>query len=96
MWLYHRGPDAQRQVIRRQRRKDMPAEPRSIDALSIPQELRNFRDQDFLIADVDMDDGGKLLIFSMVENVARLHAVPYWQGDGTFKSALELFQQLYT
>jgi hypothetical protein len=64
--------------------------------LVIPQRYSaTLRDEQFYLADREVR-GGRLLIFSTMENLHRLAECKHWFADGTFSTVPLLFYQLYT
>ena len=94
--VYAGNRDAMRQVVKRARRADLPAEPSCVNEIFIPENLKIVNGEQFLIADVTMANSGKLLVFGTVENMSRLQSAPYWIMDGTFKTAPSIFRQMYS
>ncbi|KAI2796342.1 hypothetical protein BLOT_015794 [Blomia tropicalis] len=89
--------DSLRQVAKRARRSSaVEPEPASLSEIDLPQSLTTLNGLQWLISDVNMDNGGKILIFGTAENMRRLQASPYFIMDGTFDTSPNIFRQLYT
>lgn len=88
--------NASRKIIGRVRQAGKLKEPTSIDDIDIPHELRStLSGQKFLQADMDVGDE-KVLLFTTVEDLKNLEKCEFWMADGTFKTAPNLFLQLFT
>lgn len=88
--------DALRQTIKRIRSSDLPAEPRSLDELVVPEDLRKtLGGSDFLVRDIVLEED-RILLFTTIENVQYLDQSTIWIMDGTFKTVPSIFKQLYT
>lgn len=87
--------DALRQLVKRQRCLDMPAQPTQLEDIDIPMELRTVNGSQFLAKDVTQGDD-RIIIFATPDNMKRLMEAGYWMMDGTFKTSPSLFRQLYT
>lgn len=90
-----------KRCARRERRKNAPANPKSIDDLEeIPELYRKTCDGDnFLLYDSRAHDelpGSRVLIFSTRRNIEVLGECRDWYVDGTFKVCPTLFTQLFT
>ncbi len=86
--------DSVRSSMYRRRRNCMPALPRTLRDIVLPQEYTMVGNDEFLIANEGLED--KVLIFSTRKNLEILCAAPIIYGDGTFFAAPLLFGQLYT
>lgn len=86
---------ALRKIISRQRRKDLPTEPTDIQSLNIPDSLKStFSGELFLLKESTVGEH-KILIFSTKTNIRLLTQSRIIIGDGTFKSVLGIFTELY-
>lgn len=90
-----------RKRIQRERLKEMPANPRTIQELQeIPEKFQVTSVGDaFLLYDTFNDDNynlqcGRIVIFSSSENLRALNKSRSWFVDGTFKTAPIVFFQL--
>lgn len=71
--------------------------PPNLQAMEIPQEYKvTHRDEPFLLYDSGTDSPNRILIFSTETNLRALTTTGHWFSDGTFKTAPELFYQIYT
>jgi hypothetical protein len=65
--------------------------------MEIPEEYTvTHRDEPFLLYDSGIDSPARILIFSTETNLRALTTTGHWFADGTFKTAPELFYQIYT
>ena len=88
--------DALRQSVKRIRRINLPAEPTSLEGLTIPNNMqKTLSGLDFLVRDSTIGDE-RVLMFTTSANVSYLAQSPFWIMDGTFKTVPTLFRQLYT
>lgn len=92
-----------RKMIQRQRLRNLPAAPRTIDELGeIPDKFRiTKKGESFLIYDSLEDEDydlpcGRIIVFSTRENLRQLMKARFWFVDGTFKTAPDIFFQLFT
>ena len=78
-----------KRAMRRRRRRDLPANPKSIEYLGvIPNRYTTtLVGERFLIYDSadDPDVSGRILVFSTRRNLEILARIPVWFLDGTFK-----------
>lgn len=88
--------NALRQVVKRSRAKNKPSEPQSIDDIQVPDELKMFDDEPFLVSNTRFNKDGCVLIFSTKNNIRVLKESPIWIMDGTFQCCPVLFAQLYS
>lgn len=92
--------------MRRERRKNMPKNPTSLQELAeVPDKFkRTFLDEAFLLydsrddEDQDQDDEprDRVLVFSTRRNIDLLCRSRTWFLDGTFKTSPSLFTQIFT
>lgn len=68
-------------------------EPKSL-AENVPENLKYFEGKVFLIAEKNVKDDEKILIFCSVKNIKLLKRSPIWLMDGTFQCCPALFTQL--
>jgi hypothetical protein len=65
--------------------------------MEIPEEYTvTHRDEPFLLYDSGIDSPVRILVFSTETNLRALTTTGHWFADGTFKTAPELFYQIYT
>lgn len=90
--------DNLRKTIQRERTKQLPANPNSIQDLeSVPDRFtKTLTGSTFLIYDSYEDDDytsncGRILVFSTRENLRRLFKSTIWHLDGTFKITPSIF-----
>ncbi|XP_049867236.1 uncharacterized protein LOC126367652 [Pectinophora gossypiella] len=88
--------DALRHVIRRARKKILPAEPKSIDEIQIPDNLKTVEGEKFLAKDVTYGNNKRLLMFCTKAGIQILRDAILWLMDGTFRTCPNLFTQLYS
>lgn len=87
--------------IRRDRAKNFPANPTTLDQLqNIPEDYqRTSSGENFVLYD-SFDDadwqGGRTVVFSTPNNIRRLSQCQYWFTDGTFKLTPPIFLQIFT
>lgn len=87
---------ALRKMIGRARCVGLPKEPRSLNEIEIPEELRSsIAGKMFFQKSIDVGDD-KILIFTTEDELRDLERCEYWMADGTFKTAPSLFMQLFT
>uniref|UniRef100_A0A6P7GX96 Uncharacterized protein LOC114343419 n=1 Tax=Diabrotica virgifera virgifera TaxID=50390 RepID=A0A6P7GX96_DIAVI len=80
----------------RQRVEAIPANPRSLTELIIPEEYtRNNNGEPFLLFDSGPNEQ-RILIFSTERNLTLMASCEHWYADGTFTCTPLLFGQLYT
>ncbi|KAG8237555.1 hypothetical protein J437_LFUL017180 [Ladona fulva] len=84
-----------RSAIERIRRKERIPEPRNLEELRIPSNLRMLNGSSFLVREVKFD-GEVILLFTSGENIRHLENSRFWVMDGTFQTVLVLFRQLYS
>ena len=83
------------EIIRRER-GSCHKEPKSLEEIGIPAELKMTLDQKpFLLSDLNIGEK-KILIFSTKSNIRRLFSSLYIMWDGTFSVVPHLFYQLWT
>ena len=84
--------------LRRQRqRKGNPLPCPQDTRFDIPDEYQVTTDgKPFMMYDSGPGDGNRIIVFATEENIELLAHSPTWFMDGTFKTAPELFFQLYT
>ena len=91
--------DSLKQTIRRARKRAMnvPTEPETFDTLVIPEAYKKTSKGDrFLLYDSGTgSENQRLLIFGTASNIDMLNTSNIWLADGTFKTAPNLFYQLY-
>jgi len=93
---YLPGPEAVRKIIKRRRRKSLPAEPTTLEDINIPESLRNtFAGELFLLRESQIEND-KILIFSTKFEIEKLVRAKFWIMDGTFKTVPNIFLQMYT
>ena len=88
--------DSLKQTIRRpcKRALNVPPEPETFDTLVIPEAYKKISKGDrFLLYDFGTGENQRLLIFSTASYM--LNTSNIWLADGTFKTASNLFYQLY-
>lgn len=90
-----------RQTICRQRRVNLPPNPKSLEELAaLPDEYtKTSMDEQFVLHDnVDTrdDDEGRVIVFGTRKNVEILCTSRIWFLDGTFSVSPSLFTQLFT
>ena len=103
--------EALAKAMRRERRRHLPTNPRSLRELEdLPERFRRtFLGEHFLMYDSrddnveekeeeqQQDEGrDRVLVFSTRRNIELLCASPTWFMDGTFKTAPTLFTQIFT
>lgn len=71
-------------------------EPKSLAEIYVPENLKYFEGKVFLIAEKNVKDDEKILIFCSVKNIKLLKRSPIWLMDGTFQCCPALFTQLYS
>lgn len=80
----------------RQRMEAIPANPRNLTELVIPEEYtRNSDGEPFLLFDSGPNEQ-RILIFSTDRNLTFMESCEHWYVDGTFRCTPLLFGQLYT
>ncbi|XP_050519261.1 uncharacterized protein LOC126893282 [Diabrotica virgifera virgifera] len=87
-------------MVRKVRRRNqvIPRVPHSFRELIIPNELRRTKTsipQDFILSDTGIDDQNRIIIFGCTLDLTRLIQCDTWVVDGTFKSAPNLWYQLW-
>lgn len=87
--------------MRRERRKNAPANPNSLEELEeIPQNLQVTTTGDrFLMYDSrDTDDleAGRVIVFATRRNLELLLSSRMWYLDGTFRVSPSIFSQVFT
>ena len=82
--------EASRQIIKRKRKDDQPAEPASVFLYEVPETFSNFCLHD------KSDDEERVIIFGSKESLKTLCQSPLVLMDGTFFIVSRLFSQLYT
>ena len=91
--------DSLKQTIRRARKRalNVPPEPETFDTLVIPEAYKKTSKGDrFLLYDSGTgSENQRLLIFGTASNIDMLNTSNIWLADGTFKTAPNLFYQLY-
>lgn len=103
--------EALAKLMRRERRRRLPTNPRSLQELGeLPREFqRTFLDERFLIYDSrdenveeeeedeaeDTEQRDRVLVFSTRRNIELLCKSETWFLDGTFKTAPSLFMQMF-
>ncbi|XP_068130062.1 uncharacterized protein [Hyperolius riggenbachi] len=94
--------DCLRHLVQNVRKRVMsqPCGPKSLADLIIPDKYRFYSVSDletvpFLLYDSGPNDEHRILIFGNSANAAWIEHVKYLYGDGTFKIALQLFQQVF-
>ena len=71
--------------------------PQNLQTMEIPEEYTvTHRDEPFLLYDSGIDSPVRILVFSTETNLRALTTTGHWFADGTFKTAPELFYQIYT
>ena len=71
--------------------------PQNLQTMEIPEEYTvTHRDEPFLLYDSGIDSPARILVFSTETNLRALTTTGHWFADGTFKTAPELFYQIYT
>ena len=69
----------------------------NLQTMEIPEEYTvTHTDEPFLLYDSGIDSPARILIFSTETNLKALTTTGHWFADGTFKTAPELFYQIYT
>ncbi|GBC01522.1 hypothetical protein RclHR1_04210008 [Rhizophagus clarus] len=87
--------NALRTVIKRVRKAERPPQPQNIGEVDVPNLLRlTLTGDPFLVKDF-MIGANRILLFITKTNIQRLSQAPYWLMDGTFKTILTIFCQLY-
>lgn len=84
--------------IQRQRVKILggPALPTDVHSFIVPEMYqKSMRDEMFLYYDYNQD-GKRILIYTTENNLKVLKKCKIWQGDGTFDTVPNIFDQLYT
>ncbi|XP_015118795.1 uncharacterized protein LOC107042309 [Diachasma alloeum] len=92
--------DNMKRTFRRYRAQhnSLPADPKSANELTIPEEFRHtLKGDPFLFWD-SRDDGQstRTLVFTTSENLEIMASCKMWFADGTFDCVPHVFQQLYT
>ena len=88
-------------AIRRSRRRNLPANPRSLVELGELPEIytRTISKDQFLVYDLETDeeysDDGRVLVFATRHNLQALSKSNTWFVDGTFKVCPNIFTQLF-
>lgn len=85
-----------RQIIKRARAKSTPLEPKSLAEIDLPEDLKMFKGETFLIPNTNLNEDIKSLIFCTDKNIKLLQESTIWIMDGTFQSCPKLFMQLYS
>ena len=84
-------------TMQRQRERVLaaPVQPTSLDELNLPPEYQQTaKGEHFLLYDSGPDPQ-RILIFGTQRNLDMLQASQFWLSDGTFKTAPNLFAQVY-
>ncbi|GET00572.1 uncharacterized protein LOC112591534 [Rhizophagus clarus] len=88
--------NALRTVIKRVRKAERPPQPQNIGEVNVPNSLcLTLTGDHFLVKDF-MFGADRILLFTTKTNIQRLSQASYWLMDGTFKTVLTIFCQLYT
>ena len=85
-------------LMYRQKRSTLPADPRSLEDLSILEDWKTTRGpnpRQFLIYDNGPESLNRILVFSSEAQLRHLTLSDLWYADGNFSSAPTLFTQLY-
>jgi hypothetical protein len=72
--------------------------PQTLAEINIPAQLgltKTANPENFVLADTGPADPARIIIFASRTDVARLASCDVWVVDGTFKSAPQLFYQLW-
>ncbi|CAG8849300.1 6187_t:CDS:2, partial [Gigaspora margarita] len=88
-YSYMSNTNALRKQINYIRKKHLPPQPLSLQAINVSINLCQ------TINDIEYGEE-KIMIFCTIQNLWRLQNASYWIMDGTFKTIPNLFQQLYT
>ena len=87
---------ALKKVVKRTQNKNNPPEPQTLDDLHIPDELKYTTSGELFLLRESNNDNDKLLLFSCENNIKKLGEATFWIMDGTFKTAPNIFLQLYS
>lgn len=83
--------DALRQQIKRVRRSDTSAEPKTLEEFSMSDELLSTISGNHFCKDIK-DGNERILIFATSKNLKHLQKAKYWIMDGTFKTVPTVFR----
>lgn len=90
--------DTRKRNLRRQKRAILPADPTTLDDLTINDKWAmtgGTNPQPFLIHDSKLAQGDRLVVFASSEQLRHLALAETWFMDGTFSVSPRLFTQLY-
>ncbi|XP_059175689.1 uncharacterized protein LOC131955549 [Physella acuta] len=82
--------------IKRTQNKNHPVEPHTLEDVAIPDDLRLTQSGALFLLKESSINNDKLLIFSTESNIQKLGEAMYWIMDGTFKTAPNIFLQIYS
>ncbi|GLV38195.1 hypothetical protein CBL_12841 [Carabus blaptoides fortunei] len=85
-----------KKIIKRTQNIYNPVEPHALEDILIPEELKFTLTGNLLILRESSINNHKLLLFSTEANTLKLGEAVYWIMDGTFKTAPNIFLQLYS
>jgi hypothetical protein len=92
---YMPNKESMRMLVHRERNRNLPLMPNTVEDINIPEEYTQIDYEPFLIAQfIDRDVG--ILVFTNKNNCRLLNAASYWLMDGTFKTCPAPFVQMYT
>ena len=82
--------------IRRDRRKNLPPNPNSLDFDDLPQRYqRTLAEEKFLIFDSGKSEDSRVIVFATQRNLQLLNKSRAWYIDGTFKVSPAIFTQVF-
>lgn len=92
---YIPSSSALKQVIKRTRKRNKKTEPKTIEEIDIPDELKFIEDEKFVHYCQSVNDDF-LVILTTKQNMQLLSTAEFWIMDGTFDVTPNLFSQLYS
>ena len=90
--------DSVKRTIRRQRNKNLPKDPASLQDLILPEDWQHTCEpyrHPFLLFDSGSDSEDRILVFGTAQALRHLCSSDIWYMDGTHPSSPGLFKQLY-
>ena len=88
--------DAARRMIHRQRRKVVPALPKSLSEMNIPEEWQRTSTGDqFQLLDETSEEGSRIIVFCTDSCLKYLCSSKIWYRDGTFSILSTLYSTWY-
>lgn len=91
---YMPNRDAMRTMIHRERNKNLPKLPKTVQEIVIPDELTKVNCKQYLIGQF-LEENECVVVFATEENCRFLNKAPYWLMDGTFRCCPQPFVQIY-